>query len=108
MGRPERVLGGVGTALLFENDQVRIWEMDLAPGERTAIHRHDLDYILVQIEGDRVAGISEPDTQGPYPGTVDTEVEPGRWIYIRKGGIETAVNTGKRRYREILIEVKGT
>jgi hypothetical protein len=108
MARPERVLGGVGTALLFENDQVRIWEMDLAPGERTAVHRHDLDYILVQIAGDRIAGISEPDTRGPYPGTVESDVVPGRWIYIGKGGIETAVNTGKERYYEILIELKGT
>ena len=31
---------------------------------------------------------------------------PGNAIYIERGGIETAVNTGDRRYREILIELK--
>ena len=29
----ERELGGVGTKVLFENENVRVWEMDLAPGE---------------------------------------------------------------------------
>ena len=28
-----RVLGGVGTTLLFENDRVKVWEMSLEPGE---------------------------------------------------------------------------
>ena len=34
MERPERILGDVATRLLLENDRVRIWEMDLAPGAR--------------------------------------------------------------------------
>ena len=106
MNTPERVLGSVATRLLMENDRVRIWEMDLAPGERSATHRHDLDYILVQLEGDRIAGIPEPDTCGAFRSTIDATVEPGRTRYLARGGIETAVNTGARRYREILIELK--
>jgi hypothetical protein len=101
-----RELGDVATRMLFENDRVRIWEMDLPPGGKSAIHQHDLDYILVQLEGDRIAGEPEPDTQGPYNEYVEADVVPGNAIYIERGGIETAVNTGKRRYREILIELK--
>ncbi len=102
----ERVLGDVGTGLLFENDRVRIWELRLEPGERGDVHRHALDYILVQIAGDRVAGVSEPDTEGPYPGTTEGDVVPGGWFYIGKGGVETAVNIGEKPYYEILIELK--
>jgi beta-alanine degradation protein BauB len=101
-----RELGDVATRMLFENDRVRIWEMDLPPGGKSAVHRHDLDYILVQLEGDRIAGEPEPDTQGPYNEYVEADVVPGNAIYIERGGIETAVNTGDRRYREILIELK--
>ena len=106
MGTSQRVLGDVATRVLFENDRVRIWDMDLEPGARSAIHKHDLDYILVQIEGDRIAGVPEPDTGGAFRDYVEGTVEPGQFRFIARGGIETAVNVGQRRYREILIELK--
>ena len=106
MDKPERILGNVATRLLFENERVRIWEMDLAPGARSATHRHTLDYVLVQIEGDRIAAVPEPDTAGAYREYIEAEVVPGRARYIARGGIETAANVGQRRYREILIELK--
>jgi len=103
----ERVLGDVATKMLFENDRVRVWEMDLAPGESSAVHEHKHDYLLVQLEGDKIAGIFEPDTKGEYPpGVVEGDVTPGNVVFITKGGIETAKNTGSKRYREILIELK--
>ena len=101
-----RVLGDVGTRVLFENERVRVWEMDLAPGERSAIHRHDLDYLIVQIEGDRIAGQAEPDSGGGFGDYKEGDVAPGKTHYIPRGGIETAINVGRRRYREILIELK--
>ena len=102
----ERVLGGIATRLLMENDRVKIWEMDLAPGEESAVHEHTMDYILVLLEGDRIAGVPEPDSAGPYNEYIEAEVEPGNYYYIEKGGIETARNIGKKRYREIAIELK--
>ena len=102
----KRTLGDVATSLLFENDRVRVWEMDLAPGAESDVHEHTLDYVLIQLEGDKIAGIFEEDTNGAYPpGTVEGDVAPGNAIYIEKGGIETAKNTGTQRYREILIEL---
>ncbi|TMB47476.1 MAG: hypothetical protein E6J55_00425 [Deltaproteobacteria bacterium] len=106
MDRPERILGNVATRLLLENDRVRIWEMDLAPGARSATHRHEVDYVLVQIEGDRIAAMPEPDSSGAYTEYIEADVVPGKARYIRRGGIETAINIGQRRYREILIELK--
>ena len=106
MDKPGRVLGDVGTRLLLENDRVRIWEMDLAPGARSDVHRHDVDYILVQLEGDRIAAMPEPDTRGAFKDYLEADVVPGKVIYIKRGGIETAINVGQERYREILIELK--
>jgi mannose-6-phosphate isomerase-like protein (cupin superfamily) len=101
MADTDRVLGDVATALLFENDRVKIWEMDLAPGEESAEHRHDLDYVLVIYEGDRVAGIS---TDGRED--IEADVHPGLAAYLPRGGTEIARNVGAKRYREILIELK--
>ena len=101
-----RTLGDVATRLLFENDRVRVWEMNLGPGERSATHRHDLDYVLVQLEGDRIAADFEPESAGAHKGHVEGTVELGKTRFIGRGGVETAVNVGERRYREILIELK--
>lgn len=103
----ERRLGDVGTKMLFENKRVRVWELVLAPGESSETHEHKLDYLLVQLEGDKITGDFEPDTHGEFPpGPVEGEVAPGNVFYTRKGGIETARNTGTQPYREILIELK--
>jgi hypothetical protein len=106
MPQSERVLGDIATRLLVENDRVKIWEMDLAPGEDSDVHEHRMDYILVVIEGDRIAGVPEPDSKGLYNEYIEADVQPGQYFYIEKGGIETARNIGKERYREIAIELK--
>ena len=37
----------------FENEHVRVWEMDLAPGQICGLDRHTLDYVLYILEGGR-------------------------------------------------------
>jgi quercetin dioxygenase-like cupin family protein len=106
MAQSERVMGDIATRLLVENDRVKIWEMDLAPGEESAIHEHTMDYILVVIDGDRIAGVPEPDSGGPYNEYLEADVKPGDYFFIERGGIETARNIGKKRYLEIAIELK--
>lgn len=101
-------LGDVATRVLFDNERVRVWEMLLEPGERSARHRHDLDYLLVFLEGDRIAVEVDPASAGPYRDDVEFDVPIGRCVFVERGGVETAVNTGQARYREILIELKGT
>ena len=101
-----RELGGVGTGVLFENDRVRIWELRLGPGEKSDVHQHDLDHILVLVSGDRIAVEPEPDTGGPYKDFLEAKVVPGSAVYVPRGGIETAVNTGAEPYVEIIIELK--
>jgi len=106
MGESTRQMGGIGTKVLLDNDRVKIWEMDLAPGEESAVHEHVYDYVLVQLGGDRIAGVPEPDSKGLYNQYIEADVVPGQALYIEKGGIETARNIGKQRYREIIVELK--
>jgi hypothetical protein len=106
MAEKERKLGGIATRVLLENDRVKIWEMDLAPGEESDIHEHKMDYILVVLEGDKIAGVPQEDSAGLYNEYVEVDVNPGDHFWIEKGGIETARNIGQKRYREIAIELK--
>jgi beta-alanine degradation protein BauB len=104
----ERELGGVGTKVVFEDHRVRVWVLELAPGERSAVHQHDLDHLLIQVKGDRIAVEPEPDTLGPYRERFDASVIPGMVTLVPKGGVETAVNTGGAPYYEIIVELKSS
>lgn len=103
MGGKQEVTGNVATSVLFENERVKVWEMDLKPGEDTDMHYHSMDYLLVIIDGDRIAGIPP---EGSDEEVIDAPVEAGQVFYVPKGGTELARNTGTKPYREILIELK--
>lgn len=96
----------VGSKLLFENERVRIWEFKLEPGETGNLHRHALDYVLVQIEGDRVAVVPDESSRGEYAEYMEADVVPGQYFWIEKGGVERARNVGATAYHEILVELK--
>ena len=40
----------VGTSRLFENERVRVWEVRLAPGERTPFHAHTVRYFWTCVD----------------------------------------------------------
>ena len=105
----DREFGDIATKLLMENDRVRIWEMRLAPGEKSALHRHDNDYVMIQIAGDKMAAQFEADSKGPFGGAggyVEGDISPGNFIWAERGGIETAVNVGNEEFYEIVVELK--
>jgi hypothetical protein len=104
----QRVLGDIASKVIFENDRVRIWEMRLEPGERSAVHEHLLDYIMIQIDGDKMMAEMEPDSGGPWGemGNVEGDIAPGNVLYAERGGIEAAYNNGTKPFYEIVVELK--
>jgi len=99
-------LGDVATQILFEDDNVRIWEMRLEPGEHSDLHHHEHDYYLAVFSGDLVAGIPpEGSTVDPFVGKIPPQ---GNTVGVPKGGTEWALNVGEKPYHEILIELKKT
>lgn len=100
MSQDTRPLGDVANKLLFENDSVRVWEMNLAPGERSDRHRHDLPYLLCVLEGDRL------DAEIEGMGHMEIPVQTGSVFFVPPGSTETAINNSSRHFREILIELK--
>lgn len=103
----ERIFGDIGTKVVYEDETVRVWRLRLAPGEDSPVHRHQLDHLLIQVSGDRIAVIPEPDTEGPYSEILEAEVVPGAVVHVRRGGVERARNVGTQPYLEVIVELKG-
>jgi len=101
MTQEDRPLGDVANKLLFENDVVRVWEMNLAPGERSDRHRHDHPYLLCVLAGSRL------DAEIDGIGHVEIPVQSGSVFFVPPGATETAINASGDHFREILIELKG-
>ncbi len=97
-------IGQVANTLLYEDDEVRIWEMKLEPGEHSDLHHHEYDYLLVIDSGDLVAGI--PPKDSPMDLFVGKVPPQGNTVRVPKGGTEWALNIGEKTYHEILIELK--
>ncbi|HYA36058.1 MAG TPA: hypothetical protein VEF03_10580, partial [Candidatus Binataceae bacterium] len=95
-----RELGPVATRVLFENDDVKVWEMDLKPGEVCGLHRHTMDYVLFILEGANL-GVESP---GSKPFRFD--VTARATYFVPSGGVESAHNVGDTRFFEALFEIK--
>ncbi|HEY2427525.1 MAG TPA: SRPBCC family protein [Acidimicrobiales bacterium] len=105
-GDGERRLGPVGSRVVHEDHRIRVWELRLAPGEKSAVHRHELDHVLIQVSGDRIAVIPEPDSEGPFRDYLAADVIPGAVVSVARGGVETAHNVGAQPYVEVIVELK--
>ncbi len=90
----------IGTALLLENERVRIWDFVLEPGEAVPMHTHRLDHVII------VGGRLE--TATPEGGRRVVEPRPGDHFFCRVDGEDThdARNVGSARYRNLIVELK--
>jgi len=102
----ERVMGTVGTRIVYENDAVRVWQVALAPGEQGPVHRHELPHLLIQVAGDRIAVVPEADSEGPFRHYLEADVIPGAVVHVAPGGVESARNVGSLPYLEVVVELK--
>ena len=78
-----------------------------APGERSATHRHELDYVLVQIEGDRIAAHAGAGHRRRLSASTSRPTSSrARRATSRAAASRRRSTSAQRRYREILIELK--
>ena len=100
-------LGPIATKVLYEDDEIRIWDQRLEPGEKTAAHRHDNDYALIDVRGEAVGVepvVGYPDSHVPH--YLEIPAGRGQVHYVPKGSVEKATNAGPSAYRSILVEFK--
>jgi hypothetical protein len=90
------------TELMFEDDSVRVWRIELAPGQEAGWLTHYLDYTSIVVEGDVV---ERPNADG----TVDRiQVTPGAIMRWNQGTLRHALrNIGAKTFRNVIVEIKG-
>jgi quercetin dioxygenase-like cupin family protein len=93
----------IGTELVYEDDAVRVWRIELEPGAEAPWHTHRLDYTTVVIDGGTV---ERPNDDG----TVDRfELRPGDVMRGRDGTARHMVrNVGETKFANVIVEMKGT
>jgi mannose-6-phosphate isomerase-like protein (cupin superfamily) len=94
----------IATHACFENDDVKVWEMDLAPGEMCGMHRHTRDYVLYILEGGRVKLVEKPDAGAEH--TREAMLDSGAVFWHPRGAYRNTINVGERRYRELRVEFR--
>jgi len=103
---PDQALGPIATEIVYEDDHVRIWTHHLGPGEAGPRHRHEHDYVIVDVDGDRIAAEPVAGTGGDYDEYVEAPVTRGKSYFLRAGGVERAINVGQSEYRTVIVELK--
>jgi beta-alanine degradation protein BauB len=90
----------VGSRVVFENDRVRVWEIELGPGEELPMHLHELDYVFVVVSGG-------PTTITWEDGRQETnEHQPGEVLWRQAPHAHALRNDGQTRYLNRLVELK--
>jgi hypothetical protein len=95
--------GAVGTKLLFENENCRVWLLQLEAGHASEWHVHDCDYVYV---------VTAPGTAitEHVSGSADADDDDhlGLSRYLAPDIGHRLVNTGSSVYENIIVELKGT
>lgn len=93
-------LGPIGDTVVFENEHVRVWKLDLGPGETQAWHKHELSYLVIPLtKGNNVMRFADGREK-------PTEEEPGQALWREPGMEHELENTSDFHYANMLVELK--
>jgi len=86
--------------VVHDDDRVRVLELRIAPGEKTAVHRHP-DMVVVMVEGGtfRFGGPHSSSTPA------DLDIPSGTWSF-QPADRHTTENIGTTVVHGFLIEIK--
>jgi hypothetical protein len=94
-------LGEVGQRIVFENEHVRIWEINLDPGETIDFHVHFHPYIVISLGG------GENEIETIFGDKIKTNEPFGSVVFISEmRPVHRLTNRDKVRYLSRLIELK--
>ena len=96
----ENPSGPIGTEVIFENDQVRVWDMKVAAASKKAWHHHTMDYVIINITGGK---IELEDVNGR---TIIADDKVGGVIWNDAGQKHELRNLSGQPYQNILVELK--
>ena len=93
-------LGPVGHKILLDNDRVRVWHIELQPGETQPLHHHGLAYVVVAVQGTTsVIHTAAGDR-------IDIVEDTGSVVFREPGQVHTLTNVGDTVYIGRIVELK--
>ena len=95
----------IATEVMFEDEEVRVWNQVVKKGEDIPKPERRLDCFLLNISGGGQFRSCSTMEQGALGETFEFFPKPGSSHFIKKGHIETAHNAGSD-YHAILVELK--
>lgn len=97
----------IATRVLFEDDEVRVWDQVIEAGETLGKHHHELDYVIVNVSdvGPFEVEFFDADGNSKKHSLTFPNAKRGGAMLVEKGHVEIARNLGPR-YRAILVELK--
>jgi beta-alanine degradation protein BauB len=94
----------VGTSLVSETDDVRVWLTDLAPGQRLPFHIHVLNYFWTAVTVGRVRSYDHTgdvyEATAKVGDTSHTRIGAGEWL------LHDLENIGDTRFMVTTVELK--
>jgi hypothetical protein len=95
------VLGEIGQRIVLENEHVRIWEINLDPGETIDFHIHFHPYIVISLGG------GENEIETIFGDRVMTQEPLGSLVFMNEmRPVHRLTNRAAVAYRSRLIELK--
>jgi len=94
-------LGDVGQRIVLENEHVRVWEINLDPGETIDFHIHYHPYLVISLGG------GENEIETIFGDRIKTMEELGSTVFINEmRAVHRLTNRAKIPYLSRLVELK--
>ena len=94
-------LGDVGQRIVLENEHVRIWEINLDPGQTIDFHIHHHPYLVVSLGG------GENEIETIFGQKITTNEPLGSFVFMNEmRPVHRLTNRSNIRYLSRLIELK--
>jgi beta-alanine degradation protein BauB len=86
--------------LVFENEYVRVFSVEVAPHSETKYHQHDRDYVWVSL--------GDSDVESVRVGAAAVALQPkdGETQFTKGGFAHKAVNKSDKPFRNVTVELK--
>ena len=96
----------IATEVVYEDDEVRVWNQVIGAGQTLARHTHNHDYFLVTVRAGGSLDVEFHDgTGGSLGDRFSFTAKRGDAAFVKAGHVETAHNPGAE-YRAIVVELK--
>ncbi len=86
--------------LVFENEYVRVFSVEVAPHSETKYHRHDRDYVGV------ILGDSDVESVRVGEAAVKLQLKDGETRFTKGGFAHKAVNKSDKPFKNVTVELK--